>query len=67
MELWLYPRSRQRLVLLLAPFFSVGMSSYGIHFSVKLVEFNIYVTDTIKNLVILAVILALMPIFKKVS
>ncbi len=42
------------------------MSSYGIHFSVSLVEYDIFVVSVMKDLVTMASIFILMPVFNKV-
>ena len=41
--------------------------SYGIHFAVQAVDFDIFATAAMKECVILAIILILMPIYKKMK
>ena len=57
---------RKRFLLLTVPFFFVGMSAYGIHFSVKLVDFDIFTINVVKELAIIAAILSLIPVYIKV-
>lgn len=56
----------KRLFLLIPPWIAVGIGSYGIHFSVKLVDYDIFTVSAVKEVVIFVIILILMPIFKRV-
>ena len=57
----------KRLILLSFAWFSVGCGSYGMHFSIKLVNFDVFVVTVIKELVVGATILMLIPLYKKVK
>lgn len=61
-----YPIFRKRIALFLLPWFFVGMASYGIHFSVKLVDFDIFIMSVIKEIVIIISIACLLPVYTKV-
>ena len=56
----------KRLSLMIIIWFTVGCSSYGIHFAAKFVAFDIFVTTIIKEVVIIATILILIPIYERV-
>lgn len=60
------PEYRLRLLLLLPPWFTVGMSSYGVHFSISLLQYDIFVVSVMKDLVTMAAIFILMPVFNRV-
>lgn len=60
-----YPIFRKRIALFLLPWFFVGMASYGIHFSVKLVDFDIFIMSVIKEIVIIISIACLLPVYTK--
>jgi hypothetical protein len=53
--------------LLSFAWFAVGCGSYGIHFSIKLVNFDIFVATVIKEIVVAVFILCLIPIYKRVT
>jgi hypothetical protein len=57
----------KRLALLSFAWFAVGCGSYGIHFSVKLVNFNIFIITAIKELVVGVTIILLVPLYGRVS
>ena len=57
---------RKRFLLLIVPWVCVGMSAYGIHFSVKLVEMNMFAVSAIKELAVFVIILILIPIYNRV-
>ena len=57
----------KRLFLLCFAYFAVGCGSYGIHFSVKLVNFNIFIITVIKELVVGVTIILLVPLYGRVS
>ena len=46
---------------------SLSFRSYGIHFAVQAVDFDIFATAAIKECIVLATILILMPIYKKMK
>jgi len=46
--------------------FAVGCSAYGIHFSVKFIQFDIFITTAIKEVVVIVVILSLIPVYERV-
>lgn len=54
-----------RLAIMSVPWLAVGMVAYGIHFSVKLVDFNIFAISALKEVVVIAVILCVVPVFKR--
>ena len=66
LQLLSHSELRKRFLLLTIPFFFVGMSAYGIHFSVKLVDFDIFTINIIKEIAIIITILSLIPIYIKV-
>ena len=47
--------------------FAVGISAYGIHFSSKFVNFNIFAVAAIKEATAFVVILLIVPFFKMVG
>ncbi len=57
----------KRLILLSFAWFSVGCGSYGMHFSIKLVNFDVFVVTVIKEIVVGTTILMLIPLYKKVK
>ena len=58
---------RSRLLLLTVPWFCVGMTAYGVHFTVKFLNFDIFVISVIKEAAIVVIILAYMSIYSKAS
>lgn len=57
----------RRLVLLLIPWLAVGIGSYGIHFSTKLVDLDLFMVSAIKEAVNIVVIVSCIPLFGMVS
>ena len=47
--------------------FAVGCSAYGIHFSAKFVNFDIFTVAAIKEAAVFAIILLIVPFFKRVG
>ena len=58
---------QQRMLLLTLPMFAVGMSAYGIHFSVRFVQFNIFVTSIIKEVAVVILVWSCIPFYMKVK
>ena len=58
---------RKRFLLLLFPWICVGMSAYGIHFSVKLVEMNMFAVSAIKEVAVFVIIIVLIPVYNRVN
>ena len=46
---------------------AVGCSAYGIHFSAKFVNFDIFTVVAIKEAAVFTIILMIIPFFKRVS
>lgn len=57
----------KRFLLMIVPWFSIGMASYGIHFSTKLVTFDIFALTIIKELAVIVTICVLVLLYTKVS
>ena len=57
----------KRFLLIAYPWFCIGMTSYGLGFSVRLVKFDIFITSVIKNVVLFFVIILLIPAFEKLQ
>ena len=57
----------KRLGLMAVIWFTVGCSSYGIHFAAKFVAYDIFVTTIVKEVVIIATILIFIPIYERVK
>jgi OCT family organic cation transporter-like MFS transporter 4/5 len=54
-----------RLILMIPPWLAVGCSAYGIHFSAKFVNFDIFTVAVIKEAAVFAIILLIVPFFKR--
>jgi len=54
-----------RLILMIPPWLAVGCSAYGIHFSAKFVNFDIFTVAAIKEAAVFAIILLIVPFFKR--
>ena len=57
----------KRLTIISIPWIATGMSSYGIHFSVKLVYFDLFTVVVLKEAAIIISILLSMWIFERVN
>ena len=57
----------KRFLLIAFPWFCVGMTSYGLAFSVRLVKFNIFVTNVLKSCVQFIVIILLIPVYERLK
>ena len=53
--------------LLLLPWFAMGMSAYGVHFSVKFIPFDIFVLAVVKEASIVVCTVFLILIWNRVS
>ena len=53
--------------LLLLPWFAMGMSAYGVHFSVKFIPFDIFVLAVVKEACNIVCIVFLILIWNRVS
>ncbi len=49
------------------PFVGVGTAAYGIQFAVKLVPLDIFAVTAVNQIVTVAFILGLMPVYNRVS
>ena len=58
---------RKRFLMMMIPWFAVGMSAYGIHFAVKSVEINMFLASGIKEIVIIVCILIATAVYNKVK
>ncbi len=65
--MWLHPSLRQRLLLLAVPWFGVGITSYGMHFAVKHVPFDVHTVAVVKETANLVAILLCIPVYNKVG
>ena len=61
------PRFRDSPQLLFLPWFAMGMSAYGVHFSVKFIPFDIFVLGVVKEASIIFCTVFLILIYNKVS
>ena len=53
--------------LFLLPYFAIGMASYGVHFSVKFIPFDIFVLGVIKEFGAIICSAVLVVMYGKVS
>ena len=67
LEMLSYSGFRNRFLIMILPWFVVGMVSYGLSFAVKLVQFDIFILTIIKQLVGMVAILAVVPLYERVS